>query len=93
MISAAYSQAVRKTMPRRASYRCRRFLRDTGLFDDNEILSISNAVKNHSSKTVAGTPIDEIVKDADVIDCYQYGLPFDRPEKKTRYENWLAAHA
>ncbi len=68
------------------------FLHDTGLFDDNEILSISNAVKNHSSKTVAGTPIDEIVKDADVIDCYQYGLPFDRPEKKERYENWLNSH-
>jgi uncharacterized protein len=65
------------------------FLRSTGLFTPDEIGIIALAVKNHSSKTVVGTPIEEIVKDADVIDCYQYGLPFDRPEKKARYEAWL----
>ncbi len=69
------------------------FLRGTNLFTEDEISIIALAVKNHSSKTVTGTPIEEIVKDADVIDCYQYGLPFDRPEKKTRYDAWLAAHA
>ena len=58
------------------------FLRGTGLFTEDEIAVIASAVKNHSSKTVTGTPIDEIVKDADVIDCYQYGLSFDRPEKE-----------
>ena len=67
----------------------RDFLRSTGLFTTEEIDTISLAVKNHSSKTVAGTPIEEIVKDADVIDCYQYGTPFDRPEKEIRYRNWL----
>ncbi len=65
------------------------FLRGTSLFSDNEISVIALAVKNHSSKTVTGTPIEEIVKDADVIDCYQYGMPFDRPEKETRYKAWL----
>ena len=65
------------------------FLRDTKLFTNDEIAVIALAVKNHSSKTVTGTAIEEIVKDADVIDCYQYGMPFDRPEKKTRYEAWL----
>ena len=64
------------------------FLKGTGLFSPDEIAVIAMAVKNHSSKTVVGTPIDEIVKDADVIDCYQYGLPFDRPEKRARYEAW-----
>ena len=67
------------------------FLRDSGLFSAEEISAIAAAVKNHSSKTVVGTPMEEIVKDADVIDCYQYGLPFDRPEKAERYEAWLAA--
>ena len=67
----------------------RDFLRDTGLFSETEIDTISLAVKNHSSKMVVGTPIEEIVKDADVIDCYQYGAPFDRPEKETRYREWL----
>lgn len=66
------------------------FLRESGFFSADEITEISLAVKNHSNKTVVGTPIEEIVKDADVIDCYQYGLPFDRPEKKDRYEAWLS---
>ncbi len=67
------------------------FLKYNGLFTEDEITLISEAVKNHSCKTEVGTLIEEIVKDADVIDCYQYGLPFDRPEKKARYEAWLAA--
>lgn len=64
------------------------FLKSTGLFSDDEIRMIALAVKNHSRKTEVGTLIEEIVKDADVIDCYQYGLPFDRPEKESRYEAW-----
>jgi len=66
------------------------FLKYSGLFTEEETMMIAEAVKNHSRKTEIGTPIEEIVKDADVIDCYQYGLPFDRPEKKERYESWLA---
>jgi uncharacterized protein len=66
------------------------FLQYTGLFTEDEIAVIALAVRNHSSKTEVGTDIEEIVKDADVIDCYQYGLPFDRPEKKARYEAWMA---
>jgi uncharacterized protein len=66
------------------------FLRYSGLFSEEEIAIIAQAVKNHSRKTETGTVIEEIVKDADVIDCYQYGLPFDRPEKKLRYEAWLS---
>lgn len=71
----------------------RLFLKETGLFDEEEIETIALAVKNHSSKTVVGTPLEEIVKDADVVDCYQYGYPFDRPEKEERYKRWLQAHA
>ena len=37
-----------------------------------------------------GTPIEEIVKDSDVVDCFQYGLPFARPEQERRYQSWLA---
>jgi uncharacterized protein len=66
------------------------FLKKSGLFTEEEVEVIALAVKNHSSKTVVGTPVEEIVKDADVVDCYQYGYPFDRPEKKQRYDRWLA---
>lgn len=65
------------------------FLQYSGLFNKDEIAVIADAVKNHSRKTEIGTAIEEIVKDADVIDCYQYGLPFDRPEKQERYEAWI----
>ncbi len=64
------------------------FLRDTGLFTEQEIAEIAEAVKKHSLKTEIGTPLEEVVKDADVIDCYQYGYPFDRPEKEERYKKW-----
>ena len=68
------------------------FLRETGKFTEKEIEIIATAVKNHSLKTKTGSPIEEIVKDADVIDCYQLGLPFDRPEKEERYEKWRTQH-
>lgn len=65
------------------------FLRDTGLFSEEEIETIALAVKNHSRKSETGSSIDEIVKDADVIDFYQYGFGFDREEQKIRYERML----
>ena len=68
------------------------FLRETEKFTEEEIEMIATAVKNHSLKTETGTPIEEIVKDADVIDCYQLGLPFDRPEKEQRYNQWRERH-
>ena len=66
------------------------FLKESGLFTEEETEIIARAVKNHSSKTETGTVVEEIVKDADVVDCYQYGYPFDRPEKEERYRAWLA---
>ena len=67
------------------------FLKESGLFTEEETEIIARAVKNHSSKTETGTAVEEIVKDADVVDCYQYGYPFDRPEKETRYRAWLTS--
>lgn len=68
----------------------RELLTQCGMFSSDEIELLVAAAVNHSFKTVTGTPIEEIVKDADVIDCYQYGMPFDRPEKKERYDAFLA---
>ncbi|NLL38827.1 MAG: HD domain-containing protein [Clostridiales bacterium] len=66
------------------------FLKSLGdLFTPEEQEIIALATKNHSKKSVVGTPYDEIVKDADVVDCYQYGIPFERDEQKKRYEEWL----
>ena len=67
------------------------FLKESGLFTEEEAEIIARAVKNHSSKTETGTGVGEIGKDADVVDCYQYGYPFDRAEKETRYRAWLTS--
>lgn len=65
------------------------FLRGTGLFEEDEIQQIGIAVKNHSKKAEIGSPLEEIVKDADVLDFYQYGYGFAREEQKARLEKLL----
>lgn len=65
------------------------FLRKTELFSDDEISQIAVAVKNHSKKAEVGTPLEEIVKDADVLDFYQYGYEMPRKEQQDRLETLL----
>ncbi len=60
------------------------FLAETGYFNEEEIEMLSQAVRNHSSKEKVGTWLEEIVKDADVLDCYQYGMPLEREEQRKR---------
>lgn len=65
------------------------FLRGTELFDEDEIQQIAVAVKNHSKKGEVGSPLEEIVKDADVLDFYQYGYDVARKEQQGRLETLL----
>ena len=65
------------------------FLKETELFAEEEIEQIALAVKNHSSKSVVGTPLEEIVKDADVLDFHQYGYKMPRKEQQDRLERLL----
>ncbi|MDU2064628.1 MAG: HD domain-containing protein [Sporomusaceae bacterium] len=60
------------------------FLTNLRLFTSAEIESLALAAKHHSSKEVVGTPLEEIVKDADVLDCYQYGQTLVRQEQRER---------
>ena len=59
------------------------------LFTDDEIAQIALAVKNHSKKGEVGTQLEEIVKDADVLDFYQYGYNMARKEQQDRLESLL----
>ena len=59
------------------------------LFTDDEIAQIALAVKNHSKKREVGTQLEEIVKDADVLDFYQYGYNMARKEQQDRLESLL----
>lgn len=63
---------------------------DVGVTDDTARRRVAQAAKHHSSKADIGTPLEEIVKDADVLDCYQYGLPLDREEQRQRLKMILA---
>lgn len=65
------------------------FLKGTGLFSEAEIAQIAVAVKNHSKKAEIGSPLEEIVKDADVLDFYQYGYDVARKEQQDRLEKLL----
>lgn len=69
----------------------REFLESTGLFTDDEVEILALSVKNHSSKAVIGSPLDEIVKDADVLDFHMYGYEMPRKEQKDRLERLLAS--
>lgn len=62
----------------------KKFLEESGQFSAEEIELLASAAKNHSSKQEVGTPIEEIVKDADVLDCYQYGQALERTEQRER---------
>jgi len=60
------------------------FLRECDQFTDEEIEVVVQAAQNHSNKDEIGTKMDELVKDADVLDCYQYGEKMDRPGRHER---------
>lgn len=61
-------------------------LRESGLYSKTEIEAIATAVKNHSKKSEIGSPLEEIVKDADVLDFHQYGYDMRRKEQQDRLE-------
>ena len=67
------------------------FLRRTGLYNEEEIELLAAAVKNHSDKSQVGTAIEEIVKDADVLDFHQCGYEMPRQEQQDRLDAMLAA--
>jgi uncharacterized protein len=55
-----------------------------GCFREEEIEAIAVAVKNHSNKAEVGAPLEEIVKDADVLDMDYYGRALPREEQRRR---------
>lgn len=65
------------------------FLTESGYLGVEEIDLIAEAAKNHSNKGEVGSPLDEVVKDADVFDCYQYGIPLRKAEHQRRLESLL----
>lgn len=71
----------------------RELLAATRLFEDWQVEAMTQAVVNHSKKGEVGTPLEEVVKDADVVDCVQYGIPMETPEWERRYRAWDRRYA
>ncbi len=65
------------------------FLKELEIFSNDEIMQIAQSVRNHSSKAEIGSPLEEIVKDADVLDFHQYGYEMPRKEQQDRLEKIL----
>ncbi len=63
------------------------FLKSLNIFSGEEIEEIALAVKNHSRKEIAGTPLEEIAKDCDILDCYYLGL---QPKKEAHLKRFAA---
>jgi|SRR5665648_74967 len=70
--------------------RIKEFLERTTLFNEKDIDQISLAVRNHSKKAEVGSPLEEIVKDADLMDLYQYGYEIKRQDQKARLDTLLS---
>jgi len=66
------------------------FLISCGYFSEAEIEIVAQAAKLHSNKSEVGSPLEEVVKDADVLDCFEYGIDPERPEQRSRLENIMA---
>ncbi|MBP2655233.1 MAG: metal dependent phosphohydrolase [Firmicutes bacterium] len=62
------------------------FLAAAGKFTADEVEILAQAARVHSNKDEVGSPLEEVIKDADVLDCYQYGILPEREEQKKRLD-------
>lgn len=72
---------------------CLEFLSPLSLFSPAELELISRVVANHSRKSEQGAALEEIIKDADVVDSHLCGSPFTMPGQKERFDRWTHRHA
>ena len=70
----------------------RKLLEELNLFTEEEIVLLTQAVYNHTDKAIIGNEIEEIVKDADVVDCFEFGMELPREEQRARYRRYVEDH-
>lgn len=56
--------------------KAKEILQEVGGFSDEEVKMITNAVTKHSEKDRVGNWLEELMKDADVLDCSLHGSDF-----------------
>ena len=64
-------------------------LQETGAFSDKEIEKICSAIRCHSDKKLTHGPLEEILKDADVMQHCLYDPGYVSKKEKDRYKKLL----
>lgn len=64
-------------------------LQETGVFSDKEIEKICSAIRCHSDKKLTHGPLEEILKDADVMQHCLYDPGYVSKKEKDRYKKLL----
>lgn len=64
----------------------REYLTGCGDFSEAEIETLVQAAANHSLKDQVGGPLEELIKDADVLDGYFSGRRSKKPEAEARLQ-------
>lgn len=68
----------------RSSMIAEEILNDTGLYAEKEIETIKNAIENHIYKDATHSELDELIKDADVLDGFLNGDISEKDAVKKR---------
>ena len=63
-----------------------RILQETGIFSEKEIEKICSAIRVHSDKKMTHGPLEEILKDADVMQHCLYDPGYVAKKEKDRYK-------
>lgn len=64
---SAYATGERRDHAGRSAGMARTCLKSTGQFSQEEIVMVCNAIAHHSDKEAVHAPLDEVLKDADVL--------------------------
>ena len=84
---ATYSEGYSENHAHRGAEMSRRILQETGLFSEEEIEKICTAIRYHSDKKVTHGGLDEILKDADVLQHCMFDPGYVSKKEKERFKS------
>lgn len=82
---ASYTEGYSISHARRGAQKARRILEETGLFSADEIKKVFAAIWYHSDKAEKHGPLEEILKDADVMQHCLFNPGYVTEKEKARY--------
>ena len=84
---ASYTEGYSPDHARRGAKISRKILEETGLFTPKEIEQVCTAILFHSEKKAVHKPLDEILKDADVMQHCLFDPGHISKKEEIRYRN------